>query len=243
MEGSNYLERGTIEDTNLARRIAEEVIAMCSKVPLAYGLMAAVHRNDYWVGTTKSPRESIEKAIEFAQKALALDDTNAEIHGSLSFFYTMKREYEKGIAEGERAVALNPSGASVLASYATSLNLAGRSEEAIPLFQKAIRLNPFGYCFYYLQFGNALQTTGRFEEAVSAYKKAIKRSPNNIWAHLMLAATYSKMGREKEARAEVAEVLRINPKFSLDFFAKTSAYKDQSVRDNLFNALQKAGLK
>ena len=60
---------------------------------------------------------------------------------------------------------------------------------------------------------------------------------------LMLAATYSMMGREKEARAEAAEVLRINPKFSLDFFAKTSVYKEQSVRDNLFNALRKAGLK
>jgi adenylate cyclase len=85
--------------------------------------------------------------------------------------------------------------------------------------------------------------TGRFEEAVSAYKKAIQRTPTNFWNHLMLVATYSKMGREEEARAEAAEVLRINPKFSLDFFAKTSAYKQQSVRDNLFNALQKAGLK
>ena len=51
------------------------------------------------------------------------------------------------------------------------------------------------------------------------------------------------MGRENEARAEAAEVLRINPKFSLDFFAKTSLIKDQSVRDKVFNALQKAGSK
>ena len=68
--------------------------------------------------------------------------------------------------------------------------------------------------------------TGRYEEAVSAYKKAIQRAPNHIWTHIMLAATYSMMGREKEARAEAAEVLRINPKFSLDFWAKTSLVKD-----------------
>jgi hypothetical protein len=59
----------------------------------------------------------------------------------------------------------------------------------------------------------------------------------------MLTATYSKMGRETEARAQAAEVLRINPKFSLDWWAKTSAYKEQSTRDSLFAALQKAGLK
>jgi TolB-like protein/Flp pilus assembly protein TadD len=243
MEGKRYWERATIEDNNLARRIAEEAIAICPEIPMAYLLMARVHYTDYWLGSTTSPRESIEKAIELAQKSLALDNTLAEPHNVLSFCYTMKREYDKAIAEAERAVALNPSGANAFNQYAISLDFAGRSEEAIPLFQKAIRLNPFGPAAYYRHFGNALQMTGRFEEAVSAYKKAIQRAPDNFWNHVMLVATYSKMGREKEARAEAAEVLRINPKFSLGFFAKTSAYKEQSVRDNLFNALQKAGVK
>lgn len=68
-------------------------------------------------------------------------------------------------------------------------------------------------------------------------------TPNHLFAHLGLAATYSLMGREKEARAEAAQVLRINPKFSLDFVAKTSALRDQSVKDNMINALRKAELK
>ena len=243
MEGRVYFERGTIEDNNVARRLFGEAISMCPELPMGYLFMAQVHSVDYWLGSTKSPRESIGKAIELAQKSLALDNTLAEAHGFLSGFYTIKREYDKAIAEGEQAVALNPSGATVIAQYATSLDFAGRSQEAIPLFEKAIRLNPFGPPLYYRQFGNALYMTGRFEEAVSAYKKALQLQPNNIWPHLMLSATYSKMGREEEARAEATEVLRINPKFSLDFWAKTSAYKEQSVRDNLLNALRKAGLK
>jgi hypothetical protein len=52
------------------------------------------------------------------------------------------------------------------------------------------------------------------------------------------------MGREKEARAEVAEVLRINPKFSLDYFAKTlTTYRDQKAINKLIDGLRKAGLK
>ena len=192
------------------------------------------------------PRESVEKAIELVQKALALDDTLAEAHGFLGFLYTQKREYEKGIAEGEQAVALYPGDSTVLLYYAVSLNFAGRSEEAIPLFKKTIRLNPVGSYNNYLSnqnMGNALFMTGRYEEAVSAYKIAIQRMPNFPWGHIMLTATYSIMGREKEARAEAAEVLRINPKFSADFFTKTSLIKDQSQRDKVFNALRKAGLK
>jgi adenylate cyclase len=216
---------------------------MCPEVPTAYSLMAAVHIRDYWLGSTKSPQESIEKAIEMAQKALALDENNGRVRSMLGFLYCHKREYDKAIAEGERALALNPTDADVLVYYASSLGFAGRSEEAIPLFQKAIRLNPFGPLMNYQNLGNAFRVTGRFEEAVSAYRTTIQRAPNYIWGHLMLAATYSEMGREEEARAEVAEVLRINPKFSLDFVAKTSLYKERSVRENILKALFKAGLK
>ena len=127
--------------------------------------------------------------------------------------------------------------------YGLSLTYAGRPEEAIPFFQKAIRLNPFGSSSLYLDFGVALRMTARFEEAVWAYKKAIQLAPNNIPAHVSLTATYSMMGREKEARDEAAEVLKINPKFSVDSYAKILPYKDQSQSDKFVNALRKAGLK
>jgi adenylate cyclase len=195
------------------------------------------------LGNTKSPRETIEKGIELAQKALAMDDSIAEAHGLLCALYIAKKEYDKAIAEGERAVALNPGGTSVLLNYARSLTVAGRPEEGIPLFQKAIRLNPFGPPHLYREFGHALRNAGRFEEAVSAYKKAIQLAPDNIYPHIFLAATYIQMGREKEARAEAAEVLRIDPKFSLDYLAKVLSYKDQSVNDRTLEALRKAGLK
>jgi len=50
-------------------------------------------------------------------------------------------------------------------------------------------------------------------------------------------------GREREARAEAAEVLKINPKFSVEYLAKILAYKDQSQTDKVVDALRKAGLK
>jgi adenylate cyclase len=242
-EARGYHERQNIEDNNLARRMIEEAIAICPENPMGYIQLGWVYQRDYTLGNTKSPRETIEKAIELAQKGLATDDTYAEGHGLLCVLYMIKSEYDKAIAEGERAVALNPGGTYVLSNYATSLTYAGRPEEAIPLFQKAIRLNPFGPSFLYREFGHALRDTGRFEDAVSAYKKAIQLAPDNLTAHTGLAFTYSLMGREKEARAEAAEVLRINPKFSVDYFVKAIAYKDQSQTDKFMNALRKAGLK
>jgi adenylate cyclase len=231
-EALGYQQRRTVEDTHLARQILEEVIAMCPEAPRAYTTLAWTHINDYILGSTKSPSESINKAIELGQKSVAIDDSNAENHVYLGVFYIFKREYDKALAEGERALALNPSGAWVNYNYALILTWAGRPEEAIPLAQKAIRLNPLGPVNWFNGLGHALQVAGRLEEAVVVYKKGLQRGPY-FQSRLMLAATYSMMGREKEARAEAAEALRINPKYSLDYFAKTFPFKDQSDRKSV----------
>jgi adenylate cyclase len=243
LEGRDYSNRFDIEGNNLARRMGEEALAMCPESSTAYYLLASTHMMDYLFGSAKSPPESLNKAIELAQKAIALDDAYAAPHGMLSTLYSAKGEHEKALAEGKRAVTLDANGADAHALYATSLYLGGRPEEALPLFQKAIRLNPLGPTWYFHNFGNALRITGRFEEAVSAYKKALQRAPDNIMAHVGLVVTYSMTGREKEARAEAAEVLRINPKFTSDHYVKNLPYKDQSVIDNLIDACRKAGLK
>ena len=94
----------------MARRIAEEAIEMCPENPMINILMSGVNYLEYWLGLGKSPRESIEKGMELAQKALAMDDSLPAAHGTLSLFYTLKREHERAIAEGERAVALEPGG-------------------------------------------------------------------------------------------------------------------------------------
>jgi len=140
-------------------------------------------------------------------------------------------------------VALNPGGTNELVNYARSLVFSGRPKEAIPLYQKAIRLNPIGPSYLYREFGFSLRGVERFEEAVSAFKKAIQLAPDDINSHTGLTITYIMMGREKEARAEAAEVLRINPKFSVGEALKKSPYKDQSQREKTVEGLRKAGLK
>ena len=140
-------------------------------------------------------------------------------------------------------MALEPGSALCYLNYGLILNFVSRPEEAIPVLQKAIRLNPVGTSVYFLNLGHAYRLTGRFEKAVSEYKKALHRSPDNLLAHLALTVTYSMMGREQEAHLEAAEVLRLNPKFSVDSYAKRINFKDQSIADNYLDALRKAGLK
>ncbi|MBP1723276.1 MAG: guanylyl cyclase, partial [Deltaproteobacteria bacterium] len=73
-EAMGYSDRWNIEDNNLARRMMEEAIVMCPEDPKAYVLLGWVYKRDYQLGNTKSPQETLEKAIELAQKALAMNE-------------------------------------------------------------------------------------------------------------------------------------------------------------------------
>jgi tetratricopeptide (TPR) repeat protein len=137
MEAWGHVQRMTVGDTNLARKIAEEALGLCSEVPF-YHVLAAVNLNDYLLGSSKSPQESIENATELLQKILAIDDSNIEAYALLSNVYTIRREYDKAIAAGARAVNLDPSSPWALFWYAATLNSAGRPEEAVPLLVPGI---------------------------------------------------------------------------------------------------------
>jgi adenylate cyclase len=242
-EASYYSNLTSIEGNNTCRRIAEEIVTSCPENPYGYHYLGVTYYNEVLFGSAKSPRESLEKAMELIQKALSIDDSFSYAHSMLTQLYIQKKEYEKAIVEAERAVALDPNGAAAHEFYASSLFCAGRVKEAISMVQKAIRLNPSS-SMAFQRLGNYYNLTGQFEESVSAQKQAILRSPDNLWAHQALVCSYMAMGREKEARAEAAEVLRINPKFSLDSFAKVMAprFSDQ-VLNNWVGQLRKAGLK
>jgi adenylate cyclase len=241
-EAISYLQRMTLAGTHQAQQIAEECLSMCPEIPTAYRIMALVYLNYYWYDASKPPGENIEKAIEFSQKTLALDANNGLAHGTLSQVYLQKRDYDAAIAEGEKAVSLDPGSPWTAFQYAKALVYTGRPEEAIPLLEKAIRLNPLAPSPFYNDLGLAFRLTGRLEEAAVLYKKSLDRAPNDFWIHAALANVYIMMGRDEEARAAAAEVLRINPKFSLEWYAKRSFIKDRSVIDKGVDALRKAGL-
>jgi len=242
MEAQTYIQLLTIPDTRKARQVIEEAITMCSGIPIFYRLLAVVNLNETWLGVSKSPKESLENATELLQKVLAIDDNDPDAHGVLCQVYTHKREYDKAMSEAERGITLDPGSCWAIFRYAQVLNHVSRTEQAIPLFEKAIRLNPLGPALFYSNYGIALRDTGRIEDAIIALKKAIERAPNYLWAHLHLSAAYVMIGREQEGQAEAAEVLRINPGFSIEQFARTTVIKDRKRVETIAQAWRKAGL-
>ena len=243
LQGGEHFRRLNKEDMVMARKMFEKAIALDPQYPTPYAMLGWTYLNDVFLGWSKSPRESMKRAVASAQKCIALDDSFPAAHGLLSWVYMMKRQHDRAIAEAEKAVALDPNSADAHGWLGNVLNFAGRPEEAIFALERAIRLNPNSPSWYLHMLGMAYRETGRYEESITACKKALQRQPTNIYAHLVLAATYSLLNRQEEARAAGAEALRISPKFSLDYLAKSRPHIDPANTARFIEALRKAGLK
>jgi len=234
----------TKENNAQAQQLAKEAIALDPDYPPPYHVLSVTHFYDILFGTTKSPAESIKKAVEAIQKAIALDDNYALAHGWLGSLYTMLLgEYDKGVTEAQKGVALDPNGAHNYIYLETTLRFGGRHEEAVQAIEKAIRLNPFPPVTYYQHACMSYVFANQYEKAISAGEKALKvASSNDYITRVDLATAYILAGLEEEARSMAKEILRINPKFSIHRALKAVPYRNISDSNLLAVAWVKAGL-
>jgi len=195
-----------------------------------------------YIWTQDQGPQALERALKLAQKSIELDDSYAPGYMLLSMVYLYKdRQHERAIAAAKQAIALDPSNAGSYGVLIDTLNAAGRAEEVIEVMEQAMRINPRYPAGYLKQLGRAHYYLGQYDRAIEILKRAINRNPNHIFTYLFLAASYVELDREEEARAAVAEVLRISPQLRIE--DGWMFYKDQAVEERLNNNLRRAGLK
>jgi len=212
---------------------------------MAYNLLGAIHWSDTRFGWSKSPDESIARAEELVQKSLELDESYDIAHVILAAIYRFKRQWDKALAENERAVSLSQASYTIGQLAATHTYL-GRSNEAIALFKKAIRFDPFSPTNFYQHFGMAYFGAEQYKDALTIFKQVLERAKkgkfNLVVAHLNLATTYAMLDQDEQAWVHVAELLNVDPNYTVKRFSKTVVYKNQVDTDRIINAIRKAGL-
>jgi adenylate cyclase len=82
----------------------------------------------------------------------------------------------------------------------------------------------------------------RYREAVRLARECVSRMPILQWPRVYLACAYAQAGQLEESKAEAAEVLRINPGFTIESWKRLEVYKDPKDVEHRLDGLRKAGL-
>ena len=139
-----------------------------------------------------------ERAIEFAQKAVALDRDDAGAHCTLGRTRYLRREYAAAVSELELALDLNPSLALAHYGLGAAFVFSGKPHEAFPHLESAIRLSPQdpNMGSYLARMAEAKYLVGEDEAAVRFALRALAQ-PSFQWSrYAILIAALGQLDRK-----------------------------------------------
>jgi tetratricopeptide (TPR) repeat protein/predicted Ser/Thr protein kinase len=138
--------------------------------------------------------ESLDRAILFFERAVALDPTYARALVELGHAYSSKADYltlpelhERALAAFRRALDRQPGSAGAWRRMGATLLSLGRDDEALDALRRALELAPEDPGAL-AAMGRALFIgKGRLREAASYFEQALEREPQAGWFALQLA--------------------------------------------------------
>jgi len=189
-----------------------------------------------------NPRPNpLDRALDAARRAVALDPANQSAHHALAAAYFFRHELDAFFAEAKRAIALNPNNAFTLAELGEDFHFAG-DERGISFVRKAVKIDPFHPTWYHFPIAHYHFERAEYEEALAAAQNI--DVPGFLWLPIYLAAIYAELSHQSEARSAVEELLRLHPNFTTESLTEEVRkwnFPDDSIR-RWVAALRKAGL-
>lgn len=181
----------------------------------------------------------LDECIKSAERALELDENDAEAHRIMGAISTYLKQWEKAQFHFERALELNPNNSFIVARTGDLFNFLGQPDKALEMVARAVRLDPFlpDYC-------RELEVVALYgkHDFAGAYASAgqLTRMTRRSAAYRAAAALH--LDDPEKLSAAVDEVCRLDPQFSASAFAKAETYRDSSMQERLAADLVAAGL-
>jgi adenylate cyclase len=226
-----------------ARRLLDRTISLDPNYARAYAALAHTHLTA-WVHALDedclSPA-ALERALRYARTAVQLDPNLPTAHADLGTMLTFAGRHEQSIAEFEKAAALNPNFTDW--RFGMALLRAGEPVRATQVIETHMRYDPFCWPSAPGQLGLARYLLKEYAQALPPLRECVSRAPNMRMGHVWLAANLAQLGQLDEAHAEAAEILRLDPKYTIEGTQRQfSRFKRPEDAEHLFDGLRKAGV-
>ena len=200
--GLEYLNRAGSDDIGPARRLFQQAIEVDPDYAQAYAHLADTYIECRWMEVYQggSVDAGLDRALEAAAKAVALDDSDALCHCTLGMIYHNAMSFDLARLELDRARELNPNDPDLIIQQGTLEIYSGRPQAALEFIDRAEQLNPRPPNWYRHHRGLALYGLGLYAEASAIFEQMIAR-PKYVGRYLAASYAQSPAG-EGEGRGD-----------------------------------------
>ena len=146
-----------------------------------------------------TPRETENRSLDAAQRALALDPTQPEPYLAMGNVAGVAGRRHTATALIRRAIELRPSSATAHQWLGTTLVEMGELEQGIASLERAAALDPRSLIVA-SNLASMLQIAGRDQEAIAACMPTLEYAPDAILCTSLIGLSYLIMGDRERAR-------------------------------------------
>jgi serine/threonine protein kinase/Flp pilus assembly protein TadD len=219
-----------------ARRDFEEALQSDPNYPLALAGLSFVEGQIY--RNLDANPSHLQRADQFAQRALAIDPQLAETHMALGTVSADKYDYSGAAQEFRTATELDPGNSyawdllSWVLGYEQPPDAVGAEKAA----RESLRLEPALYPKTYYHLGRALMFQQRYAEAIAAFEHS-RTDPADSFPDLGLGQVYLAQGEYDKALAALSKGVR---PAAINYFWLGAAYAARGDKEKALATLQKA---
>jgi TolB-like protein/Tfp pilus assembly protein PilF len=242
LKGRELHYRYTRDDNAEARALLEASRGLDPGFAPAAAFLCIVLTSAYINAWTDDPAAALESAHDIGREAVTLDRNLPYAHLALGHACLWMREHERALAELAESITVDPNFADGYMLLGWALHFAGRPEEGIAQIERGMRLDPNHAPLRSHWLAQALFLAGRYEQAAGQLRRRLATQPHSDVSRALLASVYGHLGMPEAARAEWAELLRINPEFSVERRRLIMPYRDATDFDRFPEGLRKAGI-
>ena len=213
--GTEKLEQVTKESIDESIRLLKRSVELDPTLARAWVELHWAYQQSASFGA--DPLQAERLARDAAERAVALDPSDAEAHAALGDAFAMAEDLARAEAELDEALRLNPGSAELLTMYAVWGISFGEPERGAEAADKAIRLNPRFLPWQARPLSHAYFVVGRYDDAL----RMLERLSPDQWTEGVVvrrAGALAGVGRMEEARAAVADALKRFPDLTIEGF-------------------------
>ena len=159
------------------------------------------------LGKAHLNREETEPAITELERAVALNPSLPFLHFNLGMAYGRSGDYERAESEFHRDIALEPDLADNYDQLGVLYSRMGRDDDAKGAFREALKRDS-RMASAYAGLAKLYQKQQKLEPALKMADATLRISPDYEGGHYLRGRILMQLGREKEARVELAAAQR-----------------------------------